>query len=415
MKQFWTVFKFELNQTLKQKSFYITVLLTALILFGASFVPRLMAGKSETGEADTNNPSESSLIQEKEKIALLINGQVDPSVKNALAEIFDLAEVKDEAELANKVKSEEVEKGVKLLSNTEAVVYLAQASFYDSEDSEIKSILEDNYRYNIAIRDLDIKADDLRNIDQVETSAGIQSLGTNPFVGYILSYIMVFFLYFLILARGQSIATSVAKEKDNRTMELLVTSVKPSAMIWGKVMSGLVASLINILAIALGVGLGYLVNIKNNPMAQEITKSVLAEISSADILVFLGFTIVGVTFYYLIFAALGSMVSRLDEMNQAMTPVTITVVIAFMVTMFTMSTPTSPILKIASFVPFTSPLAMFARYQMIAVPTVEVLISLAILLVSTGLVAFAATKIYRSGTLNYGNKMKIWKALKKND
>ncbi|WP_103981343.1 ABC transporter permease [Helcococcus massiliensis] len=415
MKQFWTVFKFELSQTLKQKSFYITVLLTALILFGASFVPRLMAGKSETGEADVNNPSESSLIQEKEKIALLINGQVDPSVKDALAEIFDFVEVKDESELANKVKSEEVEKGVSLLSNTEAVVYLAQASFYDSEDLEIKSILEDNYRYNIAIRDLDISADNLRNIDQVEVNAGIQSLGTNPFVGYVLSYIMVFFLYFLILARGQSIATSVAKEKDNRTMELLVTSVKPSAMIWGKVMSGLVASIINILAIALGAGLGYLVNVKNNPMAQEIIKSVLAEVSSADILVFLGFTIVGVTFYYLIFAALGSMVSRLDEMNQAMTPVTMMVVIAFMVTMFTMSTPNSPILKIASFVPFTSPLAMFARYQMISVPTVEVLISFAILLVSTIVVAFAATKIYRSGTLNYGNKMNIFKALKKND
>lgn len=415
MKQFWTVFKFELNQTLKQKSFYITVLLTALILFGASFVPKLMAGESETGEADINNPSESSLIQEKEKIALLINGQVDPSVKDALAEIFDLVEVKDEAELSNKVKSEEVEKGVSLLSNTEAVVYLAQSSFHDSEDFEIKSILEDNYRYNIAIKDLDINDDDLRNIDQVEVSAGIQSLGTNPFVGYILSYIMVFFLYFLILARGQSIATSVAKEKDNRTMELLVTSVKPSAMIWGKVMSGLVASIINILAIALGAGLGYLVNIKNNPMAQEIIKLVLAEVSYADILVFLGFTIVGVTFYYLIFAALGSMVSRLDEMNQAMTPVTMMVVIAFMVTMTTMSMPNSPILKIASFVPFTSPLAMFARYQMTSVPTVEALISLGILVVSTIVVAFAATKIYRSGTLNYGNKMNIFKALKKND
>ena len=415
MKQFWTVFKFELNQTLKQKSFYITVILTALIIFGASFVPRLMAGGNETGEADENNPSESSLVQEKEKIALFINGQVDPSVKNALAEIFDLVEAKSEDELSKKVKEKEVEKGVNLLSNTEAVVYLAQASFYDTEDSEIKNILEENYRYNIAIRDLDIKADDLRQIDQVKTSAGIKSLGTNPFVGYILSYILVFFLYFLILTRGQSIATSVAKEKDNRTMELLVTSVKSSAMIWGKVLSGLVASIINILAIGLGAGLGYLINVKDNPMAQELVKTVLSEVSSADVLVFLGFTLVGVTFYYLIFAALGSMVSRLDEMNQAMTPVTIMVVIAFVVTMTTMSTPDSTILKIASFVPFTSPLAMVARYQMIAVPLTEMLVSFAILIVSTILVAIVATKIYRSGTLNYGNKMNIFKALKKND
>ena len=83
-----------------------------------------------------------------------------------------------------------------------------------------------------------------------------------------------------------------------------------------------------------------------------------------------------------------------------------------MLPMMNLSMPDSILMKILSFVPFTSPLAMFVRYQMTNVTTIELLISTGILLVTLILVSILASKIYRAGTLNYGNRMKLFKALK---
>lgn len=418
MKQFLTVLKFEVKQKFKEKSFIISLVITALLFFGATFIPGLIGLGSSIPENIENMGVNQSLGESTtgsnnsgEKIGLLIGDGVDPSVQEALSQSYELEVYTDENSLLQALKEEKFEKAVNVVSNTEALVTKNQSSFGEFEDTQIKGILDQNYRYNIALQGLDITPDQLREINETTSTASIKSLGPDPITGYILSYIVMFVLYIMILMNGQGIATSVAKEKDNRTMELLVTTVKPSAMIWGKVISGVIASIVQILALVGALVLGIMINMGSSELLNIMLQQITSEVTFIDVSVFAGFTLVGVTLYYLLFAALGSLVSRLDEIQQACTPVVLIVVAAFMIPMFSMTAPDSIVMKVASLVPFTSPLAMFTRTQMTVVPTIEVLLGFAILVATTVIVAMAATKIYRNGTLNYGNRLNLWKAL----
>lgn len=419
MKQIFTVFNFELRQKIKEKTFYLGVIIISLIFFAATFIPAILNYMNNNDSQIIENSSaidmenEDSEVSdiEKESVVVLYNEGIDESVKKLIEENYNITLVNNLEELKNKINNEQFEKGIYIDTNTNAVVYKYNSSINTFEDFEFKNILENNYRYNLAIKDLNISPEALINIDNTLVSASIESIGKNPIIGYITSYIAVFFLYFMVLLYGQNVATSVAKEKDNRTMELLITNVKPKSMIFGKVLAAISASAIQIFSVFLSVFLGFIINIKANSIPQELINQILTDINLSSIVVFILFTLVGITMYYFIFAALGSLVSRLDEMNQALSPVLIIFVISFMIPMITMTIPDSIIMKVASFVPFTSPLAMFVRYQMTQVNMIEIVVSFIILLSTTILMSFLSVKIYRNGTLSYGNRLNLIKAI----
>ena len=180
-------------------------------------------------------------------------------------------------------------------------------------------------------------------------------------------------------------------------------------------MAGFVLSLLMIALVAVAVTIGLIINLGANEEVKEFINYVFTQIKALDILIFVLFGLIGVTMYYFVFASFGSLVSKIEELPQALSPVTMAVVIAFMVPMTSMSSPDSTVMKVASLVPFSAPLAMPARFLMTVVPTWEVMLSLGILILTTILLAFMSIKIYRQGTLNYGNRLNFWKALTRKD
>lgn len=124
------------------------------------------------------------------------------------------------------------------------------------------------------------------------------------------------------------------------------------------------------------------------------------------------FGILGYLFYSFMYGALGALVSRTEDISTSSTPITIVFVMVFMISIIGMQNTEGIILKIASFVPLSSFMAMFVRVSMGTVTNFEVIISLAILAVSTALIGFIASKIYRMGTLMYGNPVKLKDAIK---
>ena len=124
---------------------------------------------------------------------------------------------------------------------------------------------------------------------------------------------------------------------------------------------------------------------------------------------FLGFLI-----YAFMFGAVGSTASKLEDINTSVMPITMLFIIAFIVVMTSMSSGNvdNTLMKVASFIPFTSPMAMFTRICMSTVPLYEILISIAILIGSTIGVGYVAAKIYRVGVLLYGTTPKIGSIIK---
>lgn len=136
------------------------------------------------------------------------------------------------------------------------------------------------------------------------------------------------------------------------------------------------------------------------------------------VLYMLLFFVLGFLIFAFLFGAIGSTVSKLEDINTSVQPVTFTFLIGFMVVMFSMSSGNvdTLLMKACSFIPFTSPMAMFTRIAMSTVPGWEIVVSVAILVVSTCFIGVVSAKIYRIGVLLYGTPPKpraIIKAIRK--
>lgn len=409
MNKFWTVFKFELGQQLKKKSFIITAVIIALVFFGATFLLRFVANETSP-EDNTGGVESSEAVEESDKdtLALFLEGDVNESTLEALNSEYKVVEVDSLDSLKKMVKDEEVSEGLSLKSDLEGVVY-TNSGF--GNDGILEDILRSNYKYTIALPNEGIDPNKVIEIEQASTNIETEFLGRNTISGFVISYFVLMFLYFMIVMNGQVIASNVAKEKSNRTMELLITNVKPNSLILGKVLSGVVTSLLLFLILGLSLGAGLMINLGSSPQVGEMIKFVFSGIKTMDIVVLIVFALLGITLYYFMYAALGSLVSKLDELSQALAPITFLIIIAFIVPMFSLSNPESTVMRIASIVPFTSPLAMFSRYSMTNVANTELFLSMGLLLLTTIIFAILSIRIYRQGTLNYGNKLNLWKAM----
>ena len=241
-------------------------------------------------------------------------------------------------------------------------------------------------------------------------------LGKDQVKNYFYTYIMIFALYMVILLYGQMVATNVATEKSSRAMEVLITSAKPVSMMFGKVIASCLAGFVQLLAVFGSAFLFYNLN-KDSWGDNGIVASIFD--MPIELLIFmLVFFILGFVIYAFLFGAVGSTVSKLEDINTAVMPITMLFVIAFMVVMFSLAgnSVDTPVMVVCSYIPFTSPMAMFTRIAMSTVPWYEIAISIAILVASVIGVGVLSAKIYRVGVLMYGNAPKpkdLIKALKR--
>jgi len=193
-------------------------------------------------------------------------------------------------------------------------------------------------------------------------------------------------------------------------MEILITSTKPSALIIGKVLANGCAGLIQFGVILTAGFIGYFANSANYPTF--IREMLFGGLSLDAIFIFLIFTASGYLLYLFIYASLGSLVSKVEDVGSSVTPVTLLFMVSYLVASLGLNMPNSLMLRIGSFVPFTAILAMPIRYFLTSVPLIELLISLALNIATTWLLAVLSIRIYRLGSLSYGNKLSFVKAIK---
>jgi ABC-2 type transport system permease protein len=124
------------------------------------------------------------------------------------------------------------------------------------------------------------------------------------------------------------------------------------------------------------------------------------------------FFILGYFLYATLAAFLGSLVSRIEDVQQMITPMTMLIVAGFMIAMFGLGKPDAPFITITSYIPFFTPMIMFLRVGMLNIPTWEAVIGIVIMLVTIVIFAIIGARIYRGGVLIYG-KFNSFKDIKK--
>ncbi|OAS20607.1 ABC transporter permease [Paenibacillus oryzisoli] len=220
-------------------------------------------------------------------------------------------------------------------------------------------------------------------------------------LSYILVYILLFMLYMGAIGFGNLVATEITAEKSTRVMELLITSVSPLKQMFGKIIGICLLALSQIAALIVVAALN--IQLSDASAIKELNIS-WSDLELSLIVYFLIFYLLGFFIYATIFAAVGSLVSRTEDVGPAIMPVTYVIVAAFMIAIFGLNHPNAPFVATMSFVPFFSPMIMFLRIGMSSPPFWQVALSILIQLLSIGAMAWLAAKIYRTGVLMYGKR-----------
>ncbi len=408
MKQFKTILAFELKYYFKNKIFVgITLFLVALIAV-LMFFPR---AKELLGKDTEDAKSEEAAVM---LIAAGSSEDAD-SVKTAFTSAFPDYEVRvadgDLNSIKEQITSGDAECAFVMESPASYVYYVNNLSMYDGNTAIADEVLRNLCQAN-AMVEKGISPDEAGSILSVQIEHETASLGKDQMQNFFYTYIMIFALYMVILLYGQMVATNVATEKSSRAMEVLITSADPTSMMFGKVLASCLAGLIQLIVV---FGSGFLLfNLNKSYWADNMVINSIFDMPLSLLIYMLVFFILGFFIYAFMFGAIGSTASKLEDINTSTMPVMLLFIIGFMVVVYSMSGGgvDSTLMKICSFVPFTSPMAMFTRIAMSTVPFYEIALSIAILILSTAGIGILSAKIYRVGVLLYGTTPKISSVLK---
>src|SRR5699024_6381886 len=214
-------------------------------------------------------------------------------------------------------------------------------------------------------------------------------------------YVMLFVLYMAIIIYGQMIASDVAVEKSSRVMEILISSAPPTTHMFAKIIG---IALLGLSQMIIIVVFGFtLLRNKFEVIPDEVmTEFGFGDLSFSLYIYALVFFILGYLLYATIAAMLGSLVSRVEDVQQLIFPLIMLIIIAFMIAMVGLSMPEAKFITITSFIPFFAPMIMFLRVGMINVPIWEVALSISILILTIIILGWLAARVYRGGVLLYG-------------
>lgn len=373
------------------------------------FVPNFIDIGSVTGENKNDVSDEYSgadsdsiiLVYDKSgmvtDISFIQNFYPDDAIKKASGE----------NELVDKVKADEVSAGFVVNSLTDYDYYVYNQSMTDDNQvvfTQVMTVL--NQMVYCQKNGIDYASLTQAFNPQIDCHENI--LGKDMGSNYWYCYGLVMIIFMIIIMYGSMVATSVTQEKSNRTMEVLVTSVDTNLLFFAKVLAGAVAALIQS-AVMLGT---VLISYKINQDKWGGMLNMVLDIPANVLVVFALFGIGGFLFYTFIYGAMGALVSKTEDINKSAGGVQMVIMIVYFITLASLTDVDGIMIKVTSFLPVSSYSAMFARVAMGSVNTWEIVVSFIILVASIVVVGIIGAKIYRMGTLRYGNPIKLSNAFK---
>lgn len=416
MNQFGTILKFELLGYLKNKIFLGITIFLVVVIAAVMFFPRISG--TIIGSKDKDSSQQELVVHDEETPVMAVLAE-DPVQTKLVYDAFSvsfpdykillptggLSDVKDQ------ILSGEIECAFVMENLTSYTYYVNNLNMYDGNTAIADETLQSLCRID-ALSQEGISEEKAAEILSLQINHETESLGVNQAQNYFYTYVMIMVLYMAILLYGQMVATNVATEKSSRAMELLITSAKPASMMFGKVIASCLAGIIQLVAVFGSAYLFYNINKSqwgDNPIIASLFDMPLYLLAYMLIFFVLGFFV-----YAFLYGAIGSTASKVEDINTSVMPLTFLFIAAFFVVVFSMSSGNvdNMVMKVCSYIPFTSPMAMFTRIAMSTVPFYEVAISIVILIVSVLGIGVISAKIYRVGVLLYGTTPKFGAIIK---
>ena len=406
--QLSTIITREYLERVKRKSFIISTILMPVFMVLLMALPALIAIFS------TPEEKEIAVVDESGVIAKTLQNGDETKFVVTQATLADLTDNEDYYGV--------LVIGKDIVDNPSAVtLYTHSASSMQLENAiarQIKETVESIRlrRYNIenlseilAAVNADVKLQTFR-IDSDETSE------TSSTLSYFIGIIMSFMLYMFILLYGQMVMTSIIEEKNNRVLEIVVSSVKPSYLMLGKIIGiGPVAITqiliwaIIIMSFTFWVMPSLVAGIAGGADPEMMAALGLLGDGSYMLTLFVYlilFLVGGYLFYSSIYAAIGSAVDNIQDASQLQTFAVLPIIIGMVLAPSVVGDPMSSFATWVSIIPFTSPMVMMARIPF-DIPVWQIITSLVLLYATFLFMIWLSAKIYRVGIFMYGKKPTI--------
>lgn len=413
MKKFKTVFNFEFKTISRNKSLIVSTIILSVISLIVTSLPFIIdVFAKDKADEGVNEPADSINFNDDYFVIL------DKENSDTYRVLFDIKPeqmLKTESELNIVLKENKDAHGF-IIKDIRNAQIISNSSSQGSETAvKFEGLMNKTYLKQ-KYESLGIDYELVQEVQNNDLKLDYISLGKDGLQGMVFAYVILFTMYMLILLYGTNVATSVAREKDSRTMELLITSTKPRTLILGKVAAAGLMGVIQVLTVLAFAGLGILIS--KNYYPPELLSVIFGQLSIDLIFVYAIFSVSGYLLYLFIYASMGSLVSKVEDVSKAVAPITYVFIIAYLAATMAMQFPGNKIIILSSYVPFVSLFTMPIRYMLSNVTLLEVAISMALMLIVTYALAQLSIYIYRYGSLNYGNKLKIkeiFKSIKNKD
>ncbi|WP_337018026.1 ABC transporter permease [Oceanobacillus massiliensis] len=398
MNKFWVVLSHTYLTRVKTKSFLISTLLTLLFIVGITNFQSII---------DTFTDGD------KEEIAMIDeSGALGESLQESLTaaeEDFELISYDGSVEEAKEaVKNEDFNALIVLSMNDNQIPEAAYYADNIAETGNRAAIEQHLQQLKIAIATQQSGIDEATIADiyspiPFETVALNETAKTEEELDQArgIVYVILFVLYMAVIIYGQMIATDVATEKSSRVMEILISSASPVTHMFAKIIG---IAFVGLTQVVLFMAVGYaFLAAKQDEMTGGFFSFFGVQDTSPSIYIYaVIFFLLGYMLYATLAAMLGSLVSRLEDVNQLITPMTMMIVAAFLIAMFGLQMPESTLITVTSFIPFFAPMIMFLRVGMLDLPFWEVALSIGILVGTIAILAYIGAKVYSGGVLMYG-------------
>ena len=443
----------EYSTRVKKKSFIIGTLLVPILFASMIVIPMLIAMYSSDNKVRTIAVSDASGVvaqkledRENIKYSIVDNAIVD-KIKEDLPSSGTYYALLQISELDS-------------LNNAEVAIYSKEQvslSLKEQIQSQVNEILSANKLASYDIPNLESVMENIRNTSRVKTlqvgdndkEGKETSVGAYMAIGYISSFIIYMFIFMF----GSMVMQGVIEEKNNRIIEVIVSSVKPMQLMIGKIVGIALVALTQfvcwiVLTFLIVTAVSVVTGKSTTSLAQQSAQAQMApmgmDANTADLTAlgidtqagvpadsaavseasgviapilntlkqmnilgiigtFLIYFILGYLLYASMFAAVGACVDNQADTQQLLWPITIPLIIGLFIMMSAFQNPNSTIAVWGSIIPFTSPMVMVARFAY-GVPAWQYILSVALLAGTFLLMGWISGKIYRIGILSYGKK-----------
>jgi len=400
----WVIARRELLERLRSRWFIVTTLLGPLLLIGAMAVPVLIASSSGGGGARITIVDEGSGVGSTLAADLSAMGwRVDTA-----------APTTPESELLADVAADKVDGFLRLPAD----LVSGQGRAVYQGDNAASPVTMGILSERLARTVTSVRLTQLglaRSAIQVALSRPAfearhttgRGEGARGDLVFVLGYAVVFILYMSIVIYAVNVMRAVVGEKANKVVEVLLSAVKPEALMLGKILGVGLAGLLQ-------VAIWTTVIVVLSTFGGDIFGAAMPTLPAVDLgtlLVILAYFVLGYFFFASLYAAIGAMVSSEQEAQQAQGPVVILLVIPIACIQLVANDPRGNAAEVLTQIPFTSPFLMPMRYLLDGASLGSLLGSLAILMVSTWLLTRVAARIFRVGILMTGkrpNLRELW-------